>query len=65
MDSSVPTKLLEKILNIGNVDMTSQYGKYLSYWPVLLIGLIVSFIIIPLIGKLAIKFGITSIKPVE
>ena len=49
MDSSVPTKLLEKILNIGNVDMTSQYGKYLCYWPVLLIGLIVSFIIIPLI----------------
>ena len=59
MDSSVPTKLLEKILNIGNVDMTSQYGKYLSYWPILLIGLIVSFIIIPLIGKLATKFEIT------
>jgi len=59
MDSSIPTKLLESLLKIGSVDVASQYGKYLNYWPILLIGFIFSFFILPEIGKLATKFGIT------
>ena len=59
MDSSIPTKLLESLLKIGSVDAASQYGKYLNYCPILLIGFIFSFFILPEIGKLATKFGIT------
>lgn len=59
MDTSIPTRLLENLLKIGSVDTASQYSKYLNYWPVLLIGLIFSILILPIIGKLATKFGIT------
>ncbi len=59
MDISIPTSILEKILKIGNVTVLSQYDKYLNYWPLFLFGLIFSFFLIPLIGKIAIRWGIT------
>ncbi len=59
MDSSIPTKLLKHLLKIGSIDWASPYVKYLNYWPILLIGFAFSFVLLPLIGKIAIKFGIT------
>jgi len=59
MDISIPTKFLEKILQIGNLSISSQYDKYLNYWPLFLFGLLLSFLLLPIIGKIATKFGIT------
>lgn len=59
MDISIPTSILEKILKIGNVTVISQYDKYLNYWPIFLFGLLLSFFLVPLIGKVALKWGIT------
>ncbi|HNW23203.1 MAG TPA: MraY family glycosyltransferase [Candidatus Dojkabacteria bacterium] len=59
MDISIPTSILEKILKIGNVTVLSQYDKYLNYWPIFLFGLILSFFLIPFIGKIALKWGVT------
>ncbi len=59
MDSSIPNKILESILKIGNLNISSDYTKYLNFWPILLFGLIFSFLILPVIGRIAIKNGIT------
>jgi len=59
MDISIPTAILEKILKIGNITVSSQYDKYLNYWPILVFGLLFSFFLIPLIGKVATKWGVT------
>ena len=64
MDISIPNEILEKILKIGNVTVSSAYDKYLNYWPIFLFGLLFSFFLIPLIGKIATKWGITY-KPRE
>lgn len=59
MDISVSSTILDKILKMGNVAVSSQYDKYLNYWPILVFGLIFSFLLLPLLGKIAIKYGIT------
>lgn len=59
MDISIPNNILESILKIGTLNISSEYAKYLNYWPVLLFGLIFSFLIIPVIGGIATKYGIT------
>lgn len=59
MDISIPTDILENILRIGSVSVSSQYDRYLNYWPIFLFGLLFSFFLLPLIGKIATKFGIT------
>ncbi len=59
MDFSIANSILEKILKIGNVDVFTQYNKYLNYWPILLFGFVSAFLLTPFIGKLAIKWGAT------
>jgi UDP-GlcNAc:undecaprenyl-phosphate GlcNAc-1-phosphate transferase len=61
MDFSIPTSILEKILKINDINISSEYDKYLNYWPLFVAGLILSFILIPLIGNLAKKFNITYV----
>lgn len=61
MDNSLPTDILEKLLSINTWTTSTAYGKYLNYWPVLVIGILLSLIITPLIGYLANKFKITYI----
>lgn len=58
MDPSIPTTILEKILGMYTLDVVvDSYNKYLNYWPIFLTGLIFSFVILPIIGKFAIKWG--------
>lgn len=59
MDFSIANTVLEKILRIGNIELFSSYDKYLNYWPILLFGFIISFLLTPLIGKFAVKVGAT------
>ncbi|MDX9738769.1 MAG: hypothetical protein RBT33_00185 [Candidatus Dojkabacteria bacterium] len=61
MDISIPSNLLEKILQITDIALSSTYDKYLNYWPIFVIGLLFSFLAIPIIGNLAKKFNITYI----
>jgi UDP-GlcNAc:undecaprenyl-phosphate GlcNAc-1-phosphate transferase len=57
MDFSIANDVLEKMLRIGNIELLTRYDKYLNYWPILLLGFILSFLLIPLIGKFANKVG--------
>lgn len=59
MDVSIPTGIMEKILRISVLDITSQYSRYINYWPLFLFGLILSFLLIPLVGRLAQRWGVT------
>ena len=59
MDFSIANGILEKILKISNIDVLTQYNKYINYWPILLFGFVSSFLLIPIIGKLAVKWGAT------
>ena len=59
MDISIPSNLLEKILQIADITVSSTYDKYLNYWPIFVIGLLFSFFAIPIIGNIAKKFNIT------
>lgn len=61
MDFSIPTSILEKILKINDINISSEYDKYLNYWPLFVVGLILSFILIPIIGNIAKKFHITYV----
>lgn len=59
MDISVPSNILESILRINDISISVDYNKYINYWPLLLVGLIFSFLISPILGKIAYKYGIT------
>jgi len=59
MDISIPTKLLEKILQINEITLSSVYDKYLVYWPIFVLGLLSAFFMTPIVGNLSKKFGIT------
>jgi UDP-GlcNAc:undecaprenyl-phosphate/decaprenyl-phosphate GlcNAc-1-phosphate transferase len=59
MDISIPTRILESLLRISNIELSSEYSRYLNYWPLFLFGLVLSFLLIPIIGKIALKLGIT------
>ncbi|MFA5622635.1 MAG: hypothetical protein WC981_00125 [Candidatus Dojkabacteria bacterium] len=61
MDISIPSNLLEKILQIADITVSSTYDKYLNYWPIFVIGLLFSFLTIPIIGNIAKRFNITYI----
>lgn len=61
MDISLPTNILEKILRINDINISNEYDKYLNYWPLFLVGLLLSFFLVPLIGSVAKKFNITYI----
>lgn len=57
MDISIPSNILERILSINTISIFPEYEKYLSYWPLFVMGLIVSFLLTPVIGLLAKKLG--------
>lgn len=57
MDIAIPSNLLEKILSINTLSLSPEYDKYIAYWPIFVIGLIVSFLLTPLVGSLARKLG--------
>ncbi len=57
MDISIPSKMLENILKIYTPNLGDDYSKYINYWPLFLFGLIFAFIVTPIIGRLAIKWG--------
>lgn len=59
MDISIPNRILENILQLNKISLSSQYDRYLNYWPLFVAGIIFSFVILPLIGNVANKFGIT------
>lgn len=61
MDSSIASNLLSSILNLPffNLNAGSQYDKYWQYVPLFIIGMVLSLILTPLIGQLAIKHDIT------
>lgn len=59
MDNSIPTNLLEKLLSMNTWSISTDYDKYLSYWPILLLGIIISLIVTPLSGYIANRFRIT------
>lgn len=62
MDFSSANPFLNAILNhIPEVLRGSDYEKYIQYWPLLLIGLVVSFLLTPIIGQFALKHNITYI----
>lgn len=57
MDISIPSQILEELFKFTSVDPLSTYGKYLIYLPIFLIGLIFSFLVTPLLGRFAKRFG--------
>ena len=59
MDISIPSKILEKILKINDFSISTQYDKYLNYWPLLLAGFLFAILFVPIIGKIAKKWGVT------
>lgn len=61
MDNSIPTNFLEKLLGMNTWATATAYDKYINYWPILVIGIIVSLIITPLAGHIANKFKITYV----
>jgi UDP-GlcNAc:undecaprenyl-phosphate/decaprenyl-phosphate GlcNAc-1-phosphate transferase len=59
MDITIPSTLLDSILQFNDFNLSPEYNKYLTYWPILLLGFILSFFTIPIIGKIAKRFGVT------
>lgn len=59
MDFSIPTNILEKILKLNSITVSSQYDKYLNYWPIFVFGLLFAFFLLPILGKIATRWGIT------
>jgi UDP-GlcNAc:undecaprenyl-phosphate/decaprenyl-phosphate GlcNAc-1-phosphate transferase len=62
MDFSSASSYLNALLNhLPVLAQNTEYGKYLEYWPIFLIGFIASFFLTPLIGRLALKKNITYV----
>lgn len=59
MDISIPTRILERVLQLSKISIFSNLDRYIVYWPLFVIGLVLSFILTPLLGKLAYKWGVT------
>ncbi len=59
MDISIPTKFLERILKINSLSISQAYDKYFNFWPLFLVGFLFSLLLLPFIGRLATKYGIT------
>jgi len=62
MDLSSATSYLNALLNrLPTLAQNTEYGKYLEYWPLFVIGLLSSLLLTPLLGHLALKKNITYI----
>ncbi len=59
MDNSIPTTLLEKLLSMNTWSTSTAYDKYLSYWPIFVLGIVISLLITPIAGYIANKFRLT------
>lgn len=61
MDFSTENSLLTKILGAINFDFfgNTPYEKYLQFTPLFLIGFILSLLLTPVIGQIALKYDIT------
>ena len=65
MDFSTSLETLHQILNkLPITILGSNYGKYLQYWPILVIGFIFALLLTPILGQIANKYGIVY-KPQE
>jgi len=60
MDFSTPTQFLLKLLTyIPQILQSSVYEKYIQFWPLFVGGILLSFVLTPLIGQFALKYDIT------
>ncbi|KKQ17408.1 MAG: glycosyl transferase family protein, partial [candidate division WS6 bacterium GW2011_GWF1_36_8] len=61
MDFSIATDLLNKLLSLPMFNQLNggEYLKYLEYLPFFIIGIALSLILTPIIGKIALKHDIT------
>ncbi|MCD4756033.1 hypothetical protein K8R20_00205 [bacterium] len=60
MNYAIPTQLFTYLINlIDTTFATGDLSKYLAFLPIFLIGIIFSFLLTPIIGKIAWKYGIT------
>lgn len=59
MDIALPSSILENLLRLNEINISEEFNKYITYWPLILIGLVLSFFLIPLIGKIANTYGFT------
>jgi UDP-GlcNAc:undecaprenyl-phosphate GlcNAc-1-phosphate transferase len=65
MDFSSTTSYFTAFINQFPVfAQGTEYGKYLEYWPIFLIGFVISLFLAPLLGNVASKYGITYIPRV-
>ncbi len=62
MDFSSVTSYLNALLNhLPTLAQNTEYGKYLEYWPIFLIGVLASLFLTPVLGYIATKNNITYI----
>lgn len=62
MDFSSATSYLNALLNhLPTLAQNTEYGKYLEYWPIFIIGFLASLFLTPLIGQIATKKDITYV----
>lgn len=60
MDYTIPTKFLTNlILHFSSITNNPAISKYLAYLPIALIAFLITFLITPLIGKIAWSIGAT------
>ncbi len=62
MDLSTTTAFLTGLLSrVPQFIQDTAYEKYVEYWPIFLIGFLISFFLTPILGHIALKFNITYI----
>lgn len=62
MDISTTTNLLTGLLGkIPEFIQNTAYAKYVEYWPIFLMGFLISFFLTPILGHIALKYNITYI----
>ena len=62
MDISTTTGLLTGLLGkIPEFIQNTAYAKYVEYWPIFLIGFLISLFLTPILGQIALKHNITYI----
>jgi len=62
MDLSTTTNFLTGLLGrIPEFIQNTAYAKYVEYWPIFMIGFLLSLLLTPILGHIALKFNITYI----
>ena len=66
MDFSTINSFVNKLFNcVPSFISNTIYEKYFQFWPIFLIGLLVSLLLTPIIGNLALKYDITYVPGVK